>query len=92
MLDRAKQAPVENALHHTVDACGARQSCHLDLIDIALADWDVRHRVLDMEGLPVNDTSATLHDGGSSLAVDSHGIGGRWTSTVWLTSLRKSNK
>ena len=77
MLDHAKRAPVENALHHPVDACRAWQSYHIDLIDIALADWDVRHRALDMAGLPVNDASATLHDGGSSLAVDSHSIGGR---------------
>ena len=77
MLDRAKRAPVENALHHPVDACGARQSCHLDLIDTALADWDVRGRVLDMEGLPVIDASSvTPRDGGSSWTVDSLGIGG----------------
>ena len=56
--------------------------CHLDLIDIALADWDVRRRVLDMEGPPVNDASATSHDGGPSWTVDSLGIDGRWTSTV----------
>ena len=92
MLDCAKRAPVENALHHPVDACGVRQSCHLDLIDIALADWDVRRSLLDLEGLPVNDASATPHDGGSSWTAGSLGIGGRRTSTVRLTSLLKSNK
>ena len=82
MLDRAKRAAVENALHQPVDACGARQSYHLDLIDIALTDWDVRCRVLDMEGLPVNDASATPDDGGSSWTVDSLVMEGRWTSRL----------
>ena len=58
------RAPVGSALHSPVEARGARQSRCLDLIDIALADRDVRGRILDMEGLPVNDASATPPDGG----------------------------
>ena len=46
-----------------------------------------------MEGLPVNDASATPHDGGSSWIVDSLDIGGTLDQyTMWLTSLLKSNK
>ena len=90
-LDRAKRAPVESTHHHPVDACGAQQSYHIDLIDIALADWDVRGKVLDMEGLTVNDASVTPHDGGSSWTLDSLGIGeplDQYSVTYFLTETK----
>ena len=60
-------------------------------MDIALADCDVRGRVLDMEGLTVTDPSVTPHDGGSSWTVDSLGIGealDQYSLTYFLAEIK----
>ena len=44
-----------------------------------------------MEGIPVNDASATQHDGGFSWTVDSLGIGGpldHYSVTYFLTEIK----
>ena len=49
-LDNVGRAPVGNTLRCPAEACGARHSCELVVIDVARVDPYVRGRFLDFEG------------------------------------------